>query len=216
MIFNLVKKYEAIDRDINWLSLLLVTYSFFILCWIIYCVYNRDFNFIFEGTKSLLTPLTGLLVVRISNRLIINNRILEANEQRVEIVQSTHHAIIIVKDLKAKVEHVKYCIENNKPPIALIEVASRIEIRYEALFEHSLYKFLQAESMDLISKISGTIFGIQILAGQLKQQFACNKELTLEQILILNSNNIQESLDDLLNELEKLLDHLYEIRGTIN
>ncbi|MDO6427385.1 hypothetical protein Q4489_10190 [Thalassotalea sp. 1_MG-2023] len=215
MIFDLVKKYETIDRDIRWLTWLLITYCCLVLFRIIYCLYNKDFNSLFEGAKPLLPPLTALLVVQIANRLIINNRILEANEQRVETVQSTHHAIIIVKDLKAKVGYVKHCIENNRPPIALVEVAARIEVRYESLFERSLYKYLQGESIDLIARISGTIFGIQIFAEQLQQQVA-NKEHTIENMPQLNSDKPLNSLDDLLNELETLLDHLYAIREQIN
>ncbi|RJE77590.1 hypothetical protein BGP78_00885 [Pseudoalteromonas sp. MSK9-3] len=178
MILDLVKKYETIVRDIKWLTWLLITYCCLVLFRIIYCLYNKDFNYLFEGAKYLLPPLTTLLVVNVANRLIINNRILETNEHRVETVQSTHHAIVIVKDLKAKVGYVKHCIENNRPPIALVEVAARIEVRYESLFEHNLYKYLQGESIDLIARISGSIFGIQVFAAQLKQQTACNKEVT--------------------------------------
>ncbi|BBN82028.1 hypothetical protein PA25_20130 [Pseudoalteromonas sp. A25] len=216
MIFDLVKKYETIDRDIKWLTWLLITYCCLVLFRIIYCLYIKDFNYLFEGAKSLLPPLTALLVVQVANRLIINNRILEENEQRVETVQSTHHAIVIVKDLKAKVGYVKHCIENNRPPIALVEVAARIEMRYESLFERNLYKYLQGESIDLIARISGTIFGIQVFAEQLKQQITCKKELTLENMPKLNSDKPLNSLDDLLNELDTLLDHLYEIREKIN
>lgn len=213
---NLSEKYAYIDRDIRALTWIMIVFFGLVVCRMIYCVYIKDFNLFFESAKYLLPPLTGLVVINVANRLIVNNRILEVDEKAIETIQFIHHGIIVVMDLKNKVNYVKNGIEKNYDPLSLIEIASRIELRYESLFDPRLYKYLHGKSIDIIGGISGYIFNIHVFSEKLKKQLNKSKNFTLDSTNKIDNSPSQESLADLLNELENLLDHLYELRKSIN
>ncbi|SFM36074.1 hypothetical protein SAMN05421863_102520 [Nitrosomonas communis] len=88
------------------------------------------------------------------------------DEHRKKIVQTTHHLIAITQDLLGRIWYVRKIFNEaeNYPLYILPKIAASIEDRYETLLERDAYQYLPASCVDIITRISGNIYGISIVA----------------------------------------------------
>lgn len=158
--------------------------------------------------------LSVLVVVRVANRLIVNGNIIREDDRRQELARTTHHLIAITKDLRARVGFAKAVLtEEGRPSFALVQVAKSIEERYEVLLQRDGYKYLPGHCVDIITRISGDIFGISLLAEGVKQVTTDKLSLAFKAFPGKNDGAPPSRFDELMKDLQELIDHLFKVRN---
>jgi hypothetical protein len=216
MIHRLASEYHRHDRDIVALTYALEALLVAIAARTAFLVYHGQF----DGLWLLLAPTTSLvaslLVVRVANRVIASGNIAREDDRRQEVLRTTHHLIAITKDLKGRVEFVKKQLENGATPLALSQIAESIEDRYETLLGRDAYRFLPGNCIDIITKISGSIFGIGLLAACTQQLIVSAPAAALKAMPNKNIEDTIAQLDELTADIQKLLDELFRLRESID
>ncbi len=161
-----------------------------------------------------------MIVTLSAKRLIENGRIQREDDRRVEIVQVTHHLIAVSKDLKQRVGYAKELLtKGDKPAFVLVEIAKSIEARYESLYEKDLYKYLPGNCVDIITRISGSIYGIVTLATGINVLTSNTPMVQLKDILnngnTNQSSNENEKINKLEDEIQDLIDKLFALRVSL-
>lgn len=215
MIHQKVKSFKNLNRDIKALTLVLLAFLFIILIEALQFISEHQYAKLLTLLIPAITLLSTLLVVSAANRLIVNGEIVREDERRQEIVRTTHHLIAVTKDLKARVGFFKKALnEGMHPSFSLSQVAVTIENRYETLLERDAYKFLSGNCVDIITGISGDIFGIRLLAEGLNLMASDKPSLALQ--AVPKTDATDNRLEALMAELEKLLDELFKLRTSLD
>lgn len=213
MIESINNKYKRSDRDIDALTYVVIAFLATFAVRVAILVYEARHQDLLALLPQVVPLLAVLVVVRVANRLILNGNIIREDDRRQEIVRTTHHLIAITKDLRARVGYAKTMLtEGGRPPIAIVQIAKSIEDRYETLLERDAYKYLPGSCVDIITRISGDIFGIGLLAEGMKQAAADKQTLALMPVLADGDRSPQPRLDALMQDLQELLDRLFELR----
>lgn len=215
MIEHLVNEYRRSDRDIDALTYVVIAFLFVFAGRVAILIYECRYQDLWPLLPQVVPLLSVLVVVRVANRLISNGNILREDDRRQEIVLTTHRLIAITKDLKDRVGYAKAMLtEGGRSPIALLQIAKSIEDRYETLLQRDGYKYLPGPCVDIITRISGNIFGIAVLAEGIKQ--ATPGKLTLALMPIpASGDHPPPPFDDLMKDLQEFLDHLFELRQSV-
>lgn len=218
MINSLINSYSRSDRDINVLTCVLLVFLFLITVRAALLIYECQFSEIWTLLPYAVHLLSALVVVRVANRLLLNGSIIRENDRRQEVMRTTHHLIAIAKDLKSRVGYVKLMLtEGGRPPIALVQIAKTIEERYEALLHRDAYKHLPGSCIDIITRMSGAIFGIGVLAENVRLASSERPESTFTLKSTIEGSPLPPALalDKLISDTQQLIDILFEIRGSI-
>lgn len=216
MIKQLVKEFEKWDKYIDALSIFILFCFCLLLARIIFFPYEEKPS----GFWAVLTPLiamaSALLVAFAGKRQIAHVNLIREDDRRQDVVRVTHHLLAIANDLNAHVAYVNtLLIKGDSPVFLLLELATTIERRYETLLERDAYKYLPGTVVDLICQMSGSIFGIRMLS------YGLEKATTDQQIISINSvmpnrEAPVNSVNHLLNEITKLIDHIHKLRATLD
>lgn len=216
MTYQLMKKFQRTDRCIKILTIVLVLISILWISKVLMMVYKNQYEELWAMLPTVITIISALLFVQVANRLIVNGDITQENDRRQEIVRTTHHLIAITTDLLSRVEFCKAVLKKGHyRVIALTEIARTIEDRYETLLEREAYKYLSGNSVEIIIRISGSIFGIRLMAETINQATEGNSNLKLMNIPYKGFENSPNQLDDLMVDLQKLIDELYKVRKSL-
>ena len=173
MIESIVNEYRRSDRDINALTYVVIVFLGAFAGRAAILIYECRYQDLWSLLPQVVPLLSVLVVIRVANRLISNGKIIREDDRRQEIVRTTHHLIAITNDLRARVGFAKAMFtEGARTPIAIVQIANSIEDRYETLLQRDGYKYLPASCVDIITRISGDIFGIGVLAEGVKQATA--------------------------------------------
>ena len=165
MIESHLSNFKRSDRDLNALTYVVIAFLVLIVGRAAHLIFKCQYQELWQLLPQAIPLLSVLVVVRMANRLLSNGNIIRDDDRRHEIVRTTHHLIAIAKDLKARVGYVKAMLtEGSRPSFALVQVAKSIEERYETLLERDAYKYLPGACVDIITRMSGDIFGIALLA----------------------------------------------------
>jgi cytochrome b561 len=217
MIYQLVRNYEKLDRDIEALSNFLVILFVALVARAMLLAYQGQYDELWSLLGSITSIVAALLVSRAALRLITNGNIVREDEKRQEVVRVTHHLLAITQDLRARVGYVKTTLSDpSHPAFALGQVAITIERRYETLLDRDAYRFLPGKCVDIIIRISGSIFGIGALAEGVKHISAKSPFGALGNVYPQDSAPLIAQLDELMNDLQTLIDGIYEVRSTID
>jgi len=159
---------------------------------------------------------SALLVAFAGKRQIAHSTLIREDDRRQDIVRVTHHLLAIATDLNS---HVTYfntlLIKGDRPVFVLRELATTIENRYETLLERDAYKYLPGGAVDLICQMSGSIFGIRMLSYGLEKAITDQQLISINSVM-LNREAQVNSVNHLLKEITKLIDHLYELRSALD
>lgn len=216
MIHKLLSEFRRADRDIDALTYVLVSLLLVLAGRVAFLVYGGQFDQLWSLLAPTIPVIAALLVVRVANRLIISGNIVREDERRKDIVRITHHLIAITKDLKGRVEFVKKLLsEGSGPVLALSQIAATIEDRYEALLDREAYELLPGKCVDLIVKMSGSIFGISLLAAGTQHGIAANPAFALQSLPNKDSHLPAAELAKLMAEIQELIDELFRLRDSL-
>lgn len=217
MIRGLVSEFDRHNRYIYVVVGILNFLLFVMVGCIVYLVYARSYERLLSLIAPLISLLAALLVARVANRLIINGDIIREDDRRQEIVRTTHHLIAVVKDLKLRVGYVKSSLlDGGRPNFAIVEMAKTIESRYESLLNREVYKVLPGGCIDIISRISGGVYGISLLASGFNRVAAKNPDFAMAEVSIDQEKFPAEVLDKLMQDLQILIDELFKIREGVD
>jgi hypothetical protein len=217
VIRQLVRRFERLDRCIEALAYVLLAFLLILAAQGGLFVYERQYSQLWSLLAPTITLLSALIVVLIAKRLIINGDINREDDRRQELVRTAHHLIAIAKDLRARVEYVKTTLsDGSRPALSLTQVAKTIEDRYETLLERDAYKFLPGKCVDIISNMSGAVFGIGLLAEGVKHVAASNPAFALKTLPNADDHVPIATLDKLMADLQELLDELFKLRTSMD
>lgn len=216
MIETLLAAYKRSDRDIDALTYVVIAFLIAFAGRGAMLVYECRYQELWPLLPQSVPLLSVLVVVRVANRLISNGHILREDDRRQELVRTTHHLIAITKDLRARVGYAKEMLsEGGRPTLALVQIAKSIEERYEALLERDGFRFMPGACVDIIVRISGDIFGIGVLAESMRVATSEKPAHSLVPIPVNTNRPAPPRFDELMNDLQLLLDHLFELRQSI-
>lgn len=216
MIESLVGDYKRSDRDIAALTYVVIAFLVLIIGRVALLVYECKFSALWQLLPYAVPLLSVLVVVRVANRLLLNGSIIREDDRRQEIVRTTHHLIAISKDLKARVGYVKAMLtEGGRPSIALVQIAKSIEERYETLLQRDAYKYLPGSCVDIITRMSGDVFGIVVLAEGVRLATSEKPVSGLTPISLNGGGSLPPRFDELMNDIQQLIDQLFEVRDSI-
>ena len=217
MVHHLVQNFKRLDRDIEALSNVLIVFIIVLAARAALLVFQGQYDALWSLLGSIASIVAALLVARTATRLIANSNITREDERRQELVLVTHHLLAITQDLRSRVEYVRTMLsDGSRPAFALNQIAITIERRYETLLERNAYQFLPGKCVDIIIRISGSIFGIGALAEGVKHISAQNPLSMLDGVLVKDSGEQIARLDELVDDLQALIDGIYEIRSSID
>ncbi|NHQ60585.1 hypothetical protein G9409_08290 [Chlorobium sp. BLA1] len=217
MIQKLLNEFRRADRDIDALTYVLMSLLVVLAGCVTFLVYKGQLDKLWSPLASSIPVIAALLVARVANRLIINDNIVREDKRRTDIVRTTHHLISITKDLKGRVEYVKKLLsEDSIPILPLSHIAPTIEGRYEALLDREAYNLLPGKCVDLIIKMSGSIFSISLLAAGAQQFIAVNPAFALQSLPNKASHLPPPNLTELIADIQKLIDELYLLRESLD
>lgn len=213
MIHKLVQKFERLDRDVEALSNVLIVIILSLVTRAAFLVYHGWYDGLWSLFGSISSIVAALLVARAAARLIINGQIVREDKRRQELVRVTHHLLAISKDLQARVGYVKTMLsDDSHPAFALNHIAITIERRYETLLERDAYQFLPGKCVDIIIRISGSIFGIGALAEGVKHISTQSPLNMLDAALVKDRGQKIAQLKGLMDDLQELINGIYELR----
>jgi hypothetical protein len=212
----LLKTFRRINRDIEVLTYILLVFLVIAAIRATILIYKDQYDQLWSLLSPTVPLLAALLIVRVANRLIVHNNIIREDDRRQEIVRTTHHLIAITKDLRARVGYCKVILSEGSPALTLIEIAKTIEDRYETLLDRDAYKYLPGKCVDIITKISGSIFGISLLAAGMRHGTNTNPSAAFANISTNENEGLIATLEELLADLQELIDELFKMRESID
>jgi len=142
-------------------------------------------------------------------------------DRRKKIVRTTHHLIAITMDLKGRVDHVKKVLTDGKyegkyPVSNLEKITESIEKRYETLLEPDAYEFLPGPTVNLIVRMSGSIFGLTRLADGIAQSIKERSGSALTPVPVNHNQSSTQIFDNIMSEIQELIDQLVALRKSID
>lgn len=216
MIQALEKAFKDNDRDVDALAHVLMAFVVALVGRAIFFIYEESYQDLWALMPLAVPLLAALAVVRVANRLLISGHMVREDERRQDLVRTTHHLIAITTDLRQRVGYFrKLMSEGGRPPIVLIKAGKSIEARYEALLDRDGYRFLPGNCVDVITRISGHIFGLSVIAEALEQGTSGKPEVRVTNLPIQTGEPSDVGLDAVMTDLQILLDELFKLRRSI-
>lgn len=200
-------------RALVWFALFLSGLFFIYAIW---QLYDRNYEELLKVVMPLGALISAVLVATVASRLLTHNKIVREYDRQQDIVRITHHLIVVVSDLRDRVRFaVSSFRDGGRPLISLIENAVAIEKRYEVLIDREAYCFLSGESMELIGRMSGHVFGLAVFAKALAEIFRDKPNTMIPTSEDPEREKMIENLGSLLKDLDALEDQIRQLRGTL-
>lgn len=217
MAHPLQRAFDSLNREIRALAIVLVLFVGVLVARIMFLVRSDDIDKVWSLLPHLATVVASLLIARVANRVVVHADIGRTNEQNRDIIRTTHHLIAIAKDMHQRVGYLrKIFAEGGRPAIAMVQVAQSIEARYELLLERDSYTYLPGNCVDLITKMSGDVYGIGVIAAGINETLK-GPAAALVSVPPPEKNQIPITrLDALTKEIDALLDGLFALRHSID
>jgi len=163
--------------------------------------------------------ISAVLVATVASRLLTHNKVTREEDDCKDIVRITHHLIAIIMDLRNRVEYSKDSFKKSvEPPVSVIvsiENAVVIEKRYEVLFDREAYRFLSSESVELISRMSASIFTLVVTTKSWSVGGEDKRSALLASISTTEQDEAVAMLDALLKDLNALEQQVRQLREEV-
>ncbi len=210
---KLLSHYDSLERQIKALE-------FFAI--VLFCLYTGHGVWLVldqaisvgEAFGRIGVIVSVLLVVKVASRQLAHNNIVREDDRRQDIVRITHHLMAVIQDLINRVSYVsKVLSKGGYPLVALTQNVDIIEKRYETLLDREIYGYISEESVDLIGKMAGSIFGMATISNGLIEAL---KKVDNPSIPNRKDDSINSLVAPLLDELELLDKQIKQLRETIS
>lgn len=213
-IGQLLSRYSTVLRDLDCLRYALLAFFAVFGIRTAYLIFvGGDF---WPSLGILATSVAALSVASNAKQVILRNELERMEDRRRATVKVTHHLMVIVESLINHVHYVKTMIvEQNRPALALVEAVEYISLRYETLLDREVYEYLPGSTIELITKMSGSIFGIKAFANGISQAVSKNPTVLLAGLDGASSGQLGKSIDEWLKNLESLDSSIRKIRNEL-
>lgn len=162
---------------------------------------------------SIVTIISILAVTEIAKRSIVYDAAKQHKDKVLSTMKESHYLIAILKDLKAKVEYIKTSISDGGVPVySLAIVTKSIEERYETLLNNQAYEYIQGVTIDKITDLSGSIFGIRIFSDGLS---IIDNKNPFEDVRNKANPKLITSLSVLVSDIDSIIEDLYKLRKSL-
>lgn len=205
--------YAKLERQICALEIFAIVLFCLLAGQAIYLVYNQKVDDALKISMPLGALISAMLVAKVASRLLAHNVILREDDRRQDIVRIAHHLLAVISDLRNRVAYTADMFRGGSQPLViLIENAAAIEKRYEVFLDREVYRFLSGETIELIGRMSGHVFGLKGLA-EIYRAKPSTKIPTGEHPV---SKQMIEGLESLLRDLNVLDKQIRQLRGGVN
>jgi hypothetical protein len=217
MVHPLQRAFDSLNREIQALAIVLVLFVGVLVARVILLVYSEDIDEVWSLLPHLATVVASLLIARVANRVTVHADIGRANERNRDIVRTTHHLIAIAKDMRQRVGYLRTIFaEGGRPVVAMVQIAQSIEARYEVLLERDSYTYLPGNCVDLITRMSGDVYGIGVIAAGVNETLKGPAAALITVPPPEKNHGPIARLDALTKEIQALLDGLFALRRSID
>lgn len=216
MTDQLHRTLARLHREVSALYFVLLLMALVVVTRIGFLLYKAEVEEIWPLLPPLIALLAAVLVSRTANRVIVHADSVRMDDRKRAIVQTTHHLIAITQDLESRVNYARKIFEEGgRPAIALVKIAESIESRYETLLQRDAYTYLPGNLVDIIAKMSGTIYGLSTLAAGIDKTLG-GAAAAAAKMPAGRDTPIVAQLDGTLKEISKLIDGLFELRYSVD
>ena len=210
MFNKLLTDYKSTDRAITALTVFLAVLAFALFLLLLVSIYRREF----QSTATLLglfsTTIAGLIVSLIASRHITYEEIKRNSEARSEVVMITHHLIAVSNDLEGRIYYIKTFIESGDKPASVLQgIPQSIDRRYEMMLDRHSFKYLSGETVDGITGLSGSIYGLNKMIELMLEHHKVGS-IDVKHLLGGEEGCIRQ-----IKAIESLCDEIKEIRRQI-
>jgi hypothetical protein len=206
-----------LERQIGVLMILVSVLFCLLAGYAIYLVYDQNFDKALTVSMPLGAMISALLVAKVAGRLLEYNDITREDDRHQDVVRITHHLLSVISDLRSRIGYAIITLrDGGRPLIALTENAAAIEKRYEVLLEREIYRFLNGETVELIGRMSGHIFGLVAFAKGLAEVYSGKPNIVIQAGTDQTMQKAIEGLESLLKDLDALDTQILQLRSTLD
>ncbi len=190
------------ERDVNALSYLVIVIFVSILGYSGVLIYQEEFGGALELLAPIITLVSVLLASRVASRLLGYNKITKVDDARRDAARVYHYLMAVNNDLTSRVQYAALMLREGKRPIvAFTKNVEVIEKRYEVFFDQEIYKYLNGESIDVICRMSGSIFGLSAFSEYLRINLDGSSIGNIPDNVLSSTQKQEDALDSLIAEL---------------
>ncbi|MER2490660.1 hypothetical protein [Catenovulum sediminis] len=213
---NRRKIYSTNERDISVLSKVLFVILTTLISFAIYAIYDRAFNQLLPLILPVVTSISVLIIVKTSNRLVLNSQIVLVDERNWEIKATADYLIKVTQDLKGKLGFLKVIYENDLSQVELFITIESVCECFGELNKPEHFKLLGGDYVDRLVAMSPYYHGLRIGLKVNSQPKDTNKQTSPVSCLQLDSSKLVADTKNALIDTESVLDILYELRMSIS
>lgn len=212
---KLEDRFGKFEGEVRALETLVVFLFCLLAGYAIYLIYHQKIEDALKAFLPLGALISALLVAKVASRLLVHNDIVREDERRQDVVRITHHLLAVLMDLRQRVRFsVRALREESGTLIFLIENVNVIEKRYEVFLDREIYRFLAGETIELIGRMSGPIFGLAAFTKALAEICRDNSAIIATSGGDAANESIKQ-LESLLEDLDVLEEQIRQLRGTL-
>ena len=211
MLRKMLSRYTIIERDLRALGLLAIGLFFVLLAASCNLLLKQDYRGASELLVWIVPLLSALIVIKVADRLIQSNAIERTEKRHLEIARICNFLITSVQDMKGRVEFLtNRLFDSHLSSESKQQLMTYIEQRYNSFFKDEFYSVLSPKVLDLVHGISGQIFGLRAVTDIHLAEGRNNSHKDPS-----STKSMKTATEDLNDNLECLLDELYELRKTV-
>lgn len=205
---KLVKSYKKIEKDIRAIEYFLyLVVSLLTVQSIVYFYLQRHIDGLrIIGQLGIL--ISALLAVKVVNRLLIYSNYIRKDDTNRNTAIMKNYLLSVINDLMNRVHWAeKIFFKGDHSPVAFVRHIAVLEKRYDLFFDKKIYKYLNAEAIELIWRMSGSICGLTTLSKSMDDINKQNIEMPAD-----NQLEIKTHLNKLKTDLELLDDQVRNVK----
>lgn len=204
------------ERDLRAVQALVLSLLALLLAYAGLLVFQSNWG----SLVSILPPLTAacaaMLVAKTATRFLNYNMLVRADDRAQDVVRVTHHALAVVNDLRGRVQYMRAALlEDSRPLAAIRQNAEALQLRYESLYDRDLYRYLSGPTIDLITNLSGSLFGISALAAGLSSSMEGKEHLSVPLAEPTTRTKLASAFTSMEDELNSLFSQIQAVRASV-
>lgn len=206
--------YNNEHRDIRALSLFLITLlTLAIGLFILYSLTGKT-----SGASSILTPIialaSALLICKTASRQLIFQAITAINERHHSNIRDIDHLLTLIHDIRSRLQYCQSLLDQPDKPIFIFqENILTIYTRFEMLYEKEILKNMPTTAKDMLSGLSGHIFGLKIHATSIQNILrVTNSNLPMDSIPAAARQSLSDDIGHAAADFDEIYNRAYDYR----
>lgn len=206
--------YKNDYRDIRALSLFLI--SLLALSVGLFISYSLDGKI--SEANAILTLVialaSALLICKTASRQLMFQAITAINERHQNSIKDTDYLLTIIHDIRSQLRYCQLLLDQPDKPIFIFkDNILTIHTRFEMLYEKSTLKSMSTRAKEMLSGLSGHIFGLKLHATSIQnllQKF--NNHLPIDSVPVDTRQSLSDSIGRAASDFDELYNETYNYR----